>query len=305
MARFDPDKDRAGAAAFRHVVLGARGRLGHALISALGDQNVLAPERSTYQRWAERDGAAAVAQFFTGQRLPDRATIFIATGILDPGLPQELHHSVNVRLPENVILGTAKLNVRVVSFGSVMEQLLIPDKANAYIRSKITLGQRVGELAEAGSDAVHIRMHTLYGGGPPPAYMFTGQIRHAMQTDTVFAMTGGNQLREYHHVGDECRAIVALAANHRPGIATLSHGAPIRLKDMAEHVFKAFGKSHLLKVGALPEPPADNYSTVFPQSVNAHGIAFRDTLPAVTQWMRSLRPEITGGSPADSGAGGR
>jgi nucleoside-diphosphate-sugar epimerase len=304
MARFDPDKDRAGAAALHHVVLGARGRLGHALIGVLGGRNVLAPERSTYQPWAERDGAAAVAEFFTRQRLPDQATIFVATGILDPGLSQELHHSVNVRLPENIILGTAKLNVRVVTFGSVMEQLLIPDKANAYIRSKIALGQRVSELADAGSGALHIRMHTLYGGGPPPAYMFTGQMRHALQTDTVFAMTAGSQLREYHHVGDECRAIVALAANHHRGIATLSHGAPIRLKDMAEHVFKAFGKSHLLKVGALPEPPADNYSTVFPQSVNSQGIAFRDTLPAVTQWMRTLRPEITGRSLTDSGADG-
>ena len=54
---------------------------------------------------------------------------------------------------------------------------------------------------------MHLHLHTLYG-GRPQAHMFLGQMIRALERGAEFAMSSGEQLREYHHVHDIAGAMV-------------------------------------------------------------------------------------------------
>jgi nucleoside-diphosphate-sugar epimerase len=264
-------------------IVGARGRLGQALLRQYGPEQTHCLERSVYERWSEAGSAAAIAAWFAPWK-DSGATIFVTSGLLDPKLAPEQHASVNVDLPRNIIDGVAGLGLKVTTFGTVMETLLA--QQNPYVRSKSELGRLVAERAAAGAALCHIRVHTLYGGGQPSPFMFLGLMFGALQNGTPFKMTSGKQLREYHHVDDEAAAIAALEAAGVRGVTDLSHGQPVSLSTLATAVFDGFGAPALLQLGALPEPQDENYGTVFARHAALEQAAFRDTLPAVVAYMK-------------------
>jgi nucleoside-diphosphate-sugar epimerase len=139
---------------------------------------------------------------------------------------------------------------------------------------------------------VHAQVHTLYGGGAPSPHMFVGQIAHALRQDVPFEMSPGRQLREYHHVDDEVAAVHALLATDLAGVVTISHGAPCTLRDLAVHVFAAFGRHELLRVGARPEPPDDNYATVLQRPTWLACVDFRPALPGVATYLQELLSDV-------------
>ena len=268
-------------------VIGSRGRLGQAISSLYPQRDTAALKRDIYQDWWKQGSAAEIARFFEPHAGSD-TTIFITAGLLDPKLPADDHIKVNYLLPKNVIAGTSQLGVRVVTFGTIMEKVI--NHKNSYIESKAALGEYV-EARGAGRRALHVRVHTLFGGGEPSRFMFLGQIHQALLNRTAFDMSPGNQLREYHHLDDEARAIRALAESGITGAVDLSHGQPVSLKDLALHVFAAFDAGHLLRVGALPAPPEENYGTTFSRLPLLQHIDFRNTLPAVVSYLQELSPQ--------------
>jgi len=267
-----------------NFVLGSRGRLGRAIVAAQVPGNVTALDRSTYASWW-RDGAEdEIARFFD-KHGDESGVVYVATGVLDPKAPEEEHHRINLHLPRNVIRAASKVGLRVVTFGTVMEAIAAgKETANPYILSKIKLGEFV---SGCGAKILHIRIHTLYGGGSPNAFMFLGQILASIKRKNRFDMSSGNQLREYHHIDDEIMAINALVERGLVGVVDLSHGNPVALKDMAVFIFEQFGSSNLLNVGALPSPQEDNYGLFFKREPVLKDLAFRETLPAVVEYLRS------------------
>lgn len=268
-------------------LIGARGRLGQAIATEFADSNIVSLDRTIYQDWSRAGADDLVARFFD-ERAGDEATIFVASGLLDPRLPPEDLSKVNYLLPRNVIDGATKLGVKVVTFGTVMEGLLA--SKNPYIQSKVALGEYVAYVASADKPVVHIQIHTLYGVENPSPFMFLGQMLSAIKEEQPFRMTSGRQLREYHHLADEAVALRRISDIAAPGVVNLSHGKPVSLKDVAESVFDAFGMNHLLQVGALPEPPDENYDKVLQTTAIAQQVAFRDSLPAIVDYMRNCHP---------------
>lgn len=271
-------------------VIGGRGRLGRAISALYGEHAALVLPRQVYQEWWRPNSAGAVARFFES-RADNRSTVFVAAGLLDPRLPRDEHMQVNYLLPRHVIEGATRLGMRIVTFGTVMERIIVANK-NAYVQSKTQLGEYVAHAADKQAPVTHIRVHTLYGGGEPSSFMFLGQIRRALADHAVFEMSPGNQLREYHHFDDEVRAIRALAEANVNGTIDLNHGEPISLKMLARHIFKSFGAESLLRVGALPEPQEENYGTVFERPPLLNDSNFRATLPAVVSYLRDLSPKM-------------
>lgn len=263
-------------------VLGGRGRLGQALTSLYAPSEVVCLDRTDYETW-HTAGAPAVRSYFS-QGTPAPLVIYICSGLLDPRLSDEALLAVNYDLPRMVIEGVKDLGTKVVTFGTAMEHGLTD---NRYVKSKVRLGEFVEQANATGAHATHVRIHTQYGEGEPSPFMFLGQMLTALRSDSAFAMTLGKQLREYHHVEDDARAIKALVSNDVAGLVDLAHGKPVTLRSLAEAVFEALGKSHLLQVGAVPEPAQDNFDRVFsvPESLKTH--SFRDTLPAVVEYMKS------------------
>jgi nucleoside-diphosphate-sugar epimerase len=266
----------------RRYLIGARGRLGRAIAAEYAGIEIMALERRIYREWTQPGAADKVARYFDAPA-NEGATIFVASGLLDPGLSSEALMQVNYRLPRNVIDGATKSGIEVVTFGTVMEALLT--SKNAYIQSKAALGEYVGSVACATCPVIHAQIHTLYGFGEPSPFMFLGQMLSAIRGNMPFKMTSGRQLREYHHLADEAKAIRLLAEHGMPGISNLSHGKPVQLKDIAQSVFQTLGREDLLHVGALPEPQEENYEQVLKPVKILRRVEFRDTLPAIVQYM--------------------
>jgi nucleoside-diphosphate-sugar epimerase len=243
---------------------------------------VVCLDRAEYESWSTA-GAAVVESYFSRCN-PAPSVIYVCSGLLDPRLSDEALLAVNYHLPRAVIEGVKGLGTKVVTFGTAMEHGLTD---NRYVKSKVRLGDFVEQANATGAPATHVRIHTQYGEGEPSSFMFLGQILTALRNDTAFAMTLGKQLREYHHVEDDARAIKALVSGDVVGLVDLAHGKPVTLRSLAEAIFEAQGKSHLLQVGAVPEPAQDNFDRVFtvPESLKTH--SFRETLPAVVEYMKS------------------
>ena len=264
-------------------IIGARGRLGQAIADEYADSEFFSLDRSIYEDWSQTGAADLVSRYFN-QSLNNKAIVFVASGLLDPRLSQEDLLRVNYFLPKNVIDGATKLGMKVVTFGTVMEGIL--QSKNPYIQSKVKLGDYVRAAAREAKPVIHIQLHTLYGRGQPSPFMFLGQIMTAIQTNQPFKMTSGRQLREYHNLRDEAMAIRQVTNLASPSVLDLSHGKPLSLKTIAESVFQNLGKKDLLQLGGLPEPPEENYKTVLKSTQITQKVIFRDSLPAITQYMQ-------------------
>ncbi|MDC6380316.1 NAD-dependent epimerase/dehydratase family protein [Pseudomonas graminis] len=264
-------------------ILGSRGRLGQAIAAQYAPSDVTCVDRSIYEPWSSAGGHAGISEYFA-QCLPERSVVYICSGLLDPRLSAEELLAVNYHLPRNVIGSLARSGIRVVTFGTAMEHTLT---SNSYVQSKLKLSEYVEDANADGALATHVRIHTLYGGGEPSPFMFIGQILTAIRTESPFAMTLGRQLREYHHVDDDARAAKSLVDAKLIGLVDLAHGNPITLRSLAEAIFGAFGKTHLLQLGALPEPTQDNFDLVFERPQALKDSTFREAIPAVIEYLKS------------------
>lgn len=266
-------------------LIGAKGRLGQSIVREYAGQDVRVLDRAIYRSWSRPATADEVSRYFEATMAGADATIFVASGLLDPALPHEELLGVNYYLPRNVIDGAARLGARVFTFGTVMESLLSRSK-NPYIQTKAALGEYVADAVIAGLPATHLQIHTLFGTGLPSSFMFLGQMLSAIRESRPFKMTSGRQLREYHHLHDEARAVRTIAESGAAGVLNLSHGRPVSLRAVAESVFAAFGRDELLCVGALAEPPDENYQRILAPTGSFDPGAFRDSLPAIAKYMQ-------------------
>lgn len=264
-------------------ILGSRGRLGQAIAAQYAQSEVVCIDRSVYEPWSSADGYTGISEYFA-QCPPEHSVVYICSGLLDPRLSAEELLAVNYHLPRNVIDNLARSGIRVVTFGTAMEHTLT---SNSYVRSKLKLSEYVENANADGAQATHVRIHTLYGGGEPSPFMFLGQVLTALRTESPFAMTEGRQLREYHHVDDDAHAVKSLVDARLTGLVDLSHGNPITLRSLAESVFGALGKTHLLQLGALPEPAQDNFDLVFDRPPALKDSTFREAIPAVIEYLKS------------------
>ncbi|WP_322015061.1 NAD-dependent epimerase/dehydratase family protein [Paraburkholderia sp. J12] len=267
----------------RIYLIGGRGRLGQALAREYANDEVVALDRTVYEVWSREGAAGQVARYF--DRLPSDTLIFVTSGLLDPRLPEEALLGVNYFLPKHVIDAVSPLGMRVITFGTAMEALSRAN--NPYIESKRRLSRYINDSVSAGGAGLHLQIHTLYGEGEPTPFMFLGQILAAIRQREVFRMTSGRQLREYHHLADDARAIRSLVESGLRGTVALSHGKPVTLREIAEIIFRAVGKSELLEVGALPDSEEENYERIFEPAVLPWAIEFRDSLPAIAEYLKT------------------
>jgi len=271
-----------------HVVLGGRGRLGNAIAASLPSHQLAAPERAIYSEWWRAHAADGVSRYLEGLPGPP-GVVYVAAGIIDPARAREEHEKINYLLARNVIDGSTRLGYRVLTFGTVMETLVGADTNSPYYASKRQLGQFVQAFSPSSGSVLHVRLHTVFGGALPAAFTFLGQILRALLARAEFKMSPGTQLREYHHVDDEVRAILGLASGNVGSAIDLSHGQPVTLRELAIYVFEAFDCLQLLRIGALPAPAADNFGVVFKRTAAIDALPFRPTLPAVADYLKQCR----------------
>ena len=268
-----------------YFIIGGSGRLGGALAKAYCAEAVIILPRSVYCDWVRAEQRHSVTSYFNQFQDYD-ITIFITSGLLDPKLSFEKLLSVNYWLPRNIIEGTRFFKVRTITFGTVMEALM--PAANNYIISKVKFSQKLEELDPFKNRHLHIQIHTLYGVGVPSTFMFLGQILDALKKNKPFVMTSGSQLREYHHIDDDIKAIRLFEQAGYTGTVDISHGKPVSLLEIANYIFEEFGAQHLLQVGILPSTKSENFTKTYKARDALGPVQFRDTLPSVASYVRTL-----------------
>lgn len=255
-------------------VFGASGRIGQALVRAGGQ----ALARSDYEACTD---VAAAQTHLQKLGVSENSLVLIAAGQINPSTSAECLERVNFQLASSAAQAAIGLNARAVTLGTVLETRLAADAQNAYVESKSKLAE------QSKSGWLHLRLNTIYGGSAPPEFMFMGQLLKALKAKNRFSMTAGLQRREYHHVDDEARAILALADRYQEGRFEVNSGQDTSLAELARGVFKHFDCLDLLGIGDLPSPKHESYEPGSQKNEPVKGVAFRDTVPAVCSWLES------------------
>jgi nucleoside-diphosphate-sugar epimerase len=267
----------------KYYIIGSTGRLGRALAAEYSSSHIVELERSAYEDWVKQNASDRITRYFENHS-DGPACIFIAAGLLDPAAPELELRKINYELPVNVITGAARLDIPVITFGTVMERT--SSVTNTYVQSKKALGDFVLDAIDSNVRAMHLQIHTLFGVGLPSPFMFLGQMLASIKANRPFRMTSGKQLREYHHLSDETKAIRIMEQSTCVGVHDVSHGQPVSLRDIAESVFGALGKEELLEIGAIESPLGEIYSPGFEKSAVLNPVTFRNTIPAIIEYMK-------------------
>lgn len=276
------------------VLIGHSGFLGTALraaIEARSGNRVELVSRDFVGHVLEGSGREAVSSLLT----PDVVQDWICmVGIVDPRADPALIDAVNVEFPLRLyaLLGSLAPAgaVRLVTIGSVLESYSELALSNAYLASK----SRMFEVLSGANDVSrwhHIRLHTLYGGSKRPhPFMFAGQMFDALIRKEQFRMSGGTQLREYHHVEDIAESILSfLSGSSQDRMVELSSGEPVRLRDLATTVFKHFNGIDLLEIGSKVHSQGEVFESVYRRS--PYLTASRDPVQGVIRWFKELHLE--------------
>jgi nucleoside-diphosphate-sugar epimerase len=105
-------------------------------------------------------------------------------------------------------------------------------------------------------ELAYLRVFSAYGEGQYETN-FWPALRRAALAGEDFAMTAGDQVRDFTPVMDIAKMLVAACARPevRPGAPWLRNaasGRPVRLRDFAEQCWQDFGAKGRLLVGAVP-----------------------------------------------------
>lgn len=223
-----------------NFIIGSNGLIGSALKHAFKSKLV---HRSVYKNWHKESSEDEILNFFKINGLRKNSIIFIACGITNNNEKNDLI-DVNFMLPRNIFLAIKNEPVTVITFGSILETLM--PNFNSYSKSKKMLSDFIENLEASIFSYLHIRLHTLYGGNKIHKHMFLGQILDAINSNSIFSMTAGTQLREYHHINDVMIGLDWLIKNGHSGIINFNNGKPVQLIHLAESIFSSCDKNNLL-----------------------------------------------------------
>ena len=273
------------------VLLGSSGLIGSALVKIISGSR---PLRTV--RWSEDPRVSEALAKSLDPKMP--TDVILACGVTDPKLAAETIRYSNTEFPQRLMSNCLRLPlVRFISLGTVMENFPEACAANPYLKSKFDLGLWIQALAEKPEYLCrfrHLRLHTIYGGSRElvKPHMFLGQILGALEKNLEFKMSSGDQLREYHHVDDIAEAILGIADQdwnaNESALVGVHSGNPVRLADLANAIFSAFGKSDLLKVGRLVRPPGENLQQTFERSARHVLPNAREPIAGVIQWLKEI-----------------
>ena len=227
------------------VVIGQNSRLSKVLLS-LSDNSISVP-KEIYVNWKNENVLSELVLTFEG------STVFITKGVLNRqenlANIMDWNYSFPRLIIDEIIRSDVKCNV--VTFGSIHELTSID---NPYLNSKRKLSSYVNLIERP--NVKHFRLHTIFGEGLPVSHMFIGQIYSSLKTGTLFQMTAGAQLRQYHDYETLASHVLKSVKNLESLPSCYNVNGPywISLREIAVAVFREFSKEELLRINELSIP---------------------------------------------------
>lgn len=156
-------------------------------------------------------------------------------------------------LPAVVVAGTCfEYGMR---SGSLSADLL-PQPANPYAYAKAALHQQLQFLQTTHPfKLTWARLFYLYGAGQAPSSLYTQLQQAIARGDSVFNMSGGEQLRDFLPVEIAAQQVVQLAMNQEiSDTVNICSGQPISVRGLVEHWLKEKNSELVLNLGYYPYP---------------------------------------------------
>jgi nucleoside-diphosphate-sugar epimerase len=276
------------------LLLGKYGNLAKSVQTVLMHENLRILGSQEIQEWTIPNSADKILEYFKQQKIKPNV-IINATGIVDGFANREEQINVNFHLPKNLLDFSIKTNVKLITFGTIMENFKGIANSNSYLKSKTDYFEYLTSITVNPHNTIHLQIHTWYGGYRLHNTMFLGQIYDAIKSGKAFRMSSGLQLREYHHIEDDLEALKHLLSIDCKGILQINHGISITLKDIATHLFSHFNSLELIKIGDVATPVQENFTRKFVVPESLKGIAFRNPLEGITDYFSLL---LNGESPS-------
>ncbi len=268
------------------VIVGQNGNLAKALANQF--PNAIQVEREEYLLWLTNP--TRLQDYFKNQNISGSETIvFNCAGVINPNAALNEINLLNFDLPVFLSEESTNLNFRLFTFGTVMEKLPKYASSNSYLDSKLRFYNKFIGTERWVKSNTHVQMHTLYGGIKCHPHMFLGQMHQAISRREIFKMTGGEQIREYHHLDDDARAVKLISTINTSGVMDISHGKPEKLKDIANAIFSHFDLLQFLKLSENQTDVNDNLGVIFKRSEVISSIAFRDPIDNIIKWLEEQK----------------
>lgn len=195
--------------------------------------------------------------------------------------------TANIDFPTHILHAILGTKVRLVTFGTIMENFIAFSESNPYLHSKLIFSQGLS-LVDT-SAYLHIRLHTLYGGVNLQPHMFLGQLFNSLKSREDFVMSKGEQKREYHHIDDDLAVCLQLILSQRSGTFEINSGKPIKLIDLANSVYEYFlPTGRVLPI--LESSPFDIFEMNFEpiSSIHTDSVIFRDPIDGVIDYFLDI-----------------
>jgi hypothetical protein len=257
------------------VVIGSSGNISLQLQKNFPLASIIS--RRQYDCW---ENASQLSAIFKDQL----CDIYVAIGVLSSKAKISELVRVNLQIPKLVAESIKGTESRVITFGSIMEKEERIFSSNAYIGTKKKLSEfLLGNLHE--KNFLHLRLHTLYGGSKLNTEMFLGQLFRAIKYRSKFQMSSGRQVREYHHIEDDLKALELLQSQGYTGIQEISHEEAFTLKEIAKQVFDHFEVPDLLVVGGKEDSLAEIFSPIGKRTNALRDFHFRPSIEGINSYL--------------------
>jgi nucleoside-diphosphate-sugar epimerase len=131
------------------------------------------------------------------------------------------------------------------------------EPSTPYARAKVATMERLARICEGTTMAfAWARLFYLYGPHEDPRRLVPA-ITLALLDGRTAPTTGGEQLRDFLHVDDVARALVAVASSELTGAVNIGSGHAVTVREVVETIGRLTGRSDLLEIGVLPYAPGD------------------------------------------------
>jgi nucleoside-diphosphate-sugar epimerase len=137
-----------------------------------------------------------------------------------------------------------------------LSETAVPLPANPYAYAKNSLRQQLEFLRTRHQFAfTWARLFYMYGPGQPSTSLYPQLAAAVARGDTSFAMSQGEQLRDYLPVESVARHIAKLGrSSPGSGIVNVCSGRPVSVRGLVEHLVATKGWQISLDLGKYPYP---------------------------------------------------
>jgi nucleoside-diphosphate-sugar epimerase len=263
------------------LIIGANGNFSLQLQEILMVNDSMIINKDVYGDWENFDSklhnrVAEISQKFNLRYLIN------TVGIVSKRYSPDFSRNWNFLFPKYLYNICQELGLILVTLGSIHENIPKMCRGNPYLESKKELEQFLRK--DNFENSVHFQIHTWYGGRRVHPEMFLGQIIDSVKNKTVFDMSDGRQLREYHHVFDDAVCLLKTLQKDVRGAQTISHGEIFTLAEIAFGIFQYFGCEDLLKLDMIKSKSFDVRDKSYLMQGNSN-CSFRPTMKGLIEYV--------------------